>query len=123
LRDFSSKTIVSCSDTVQRPRSGFRPFGSSRRSIEDGETPGEALQRELREELGIDVADPGEACLARLVTDSYVLTVWLISEWTGTPNNASPIEHDEIAWFEKWQLTSIDLADQNYEAMIADVLA
>jgi hypothetical protein len=49
--------------------------------------------------------------------------VWLISEWTGTPNNASPIEHDEIAWFEKWQLTSIDLADQNYEAMIADVLA
>jgi len=91
--------------------------------IEDGETPGEALQRELREELGIDVADPGEACLARLVTDSYVLTVWLISEWTGTPNNASPIEHDEIAWFEKWQLTSIDLADQNYEAMIADVLA
>jgi len=90
--------------------------------IEDGETPGEALQRELREELGIEVPDPGKEYLARVVTDASDLTVWLITEWTGIPINASPIEHDQIAWFESSQMSSIDLALEFYEALITDAL-
>jgi len=90
--------------------------------IEDDEKPGEALQRELREELGIDVPDPGSQYLARFVTEEIDLRVCVVSEWTGTPINASPIEHDQIAWFESSQLNSIDLALEFYAALLTDAL-
>jgi len=90
--------------------------------VENGETPGEALQRELREELGIDVPLPAKKYLTKVVTDAFDLTVWLISEWTGAPINASPIEHDQIAWFGSSQIPSIDLALEFYETMIIDAL-
>jgi len=56
------------------------------------------------------------------VTDESDLTLWVISEWKGAPINASPIEHDQIAWFESSQLCSIELAFEFYEALITDAL-
>ena len=117
------KTIAPCWATDRRPESGIQASGTfSEATFEECETPGEALQRELREELGIDVPHPGEEYLTRIVTDEIDLTVWLISSRPGIPINSSPIEHDQIAWFESSQMTSIDLALPIYETMITNAL-
>ncbi len=69
--------------------------------IETGETALEALQRELNEELGIDV---GSAQLLTVI-DNYVefgtqgfrLHYHLVRDWKGEIVNRS--EHSEVKWF------------------------
>ena len=67
--------------------------------LEPGETPEQALIRELDEELGITVK---EACLAPLTfaTHDYrefhiLLALFVCRRWEGTP---VPREHDAIRW-------------------------
>jgi 8-oxo-dGTP diphosphatase len=91
--------------------------------IDGGESPGASLVRELREELGVAIPEPKDECLARLRTNDAEMRIWLITEWTGTPHNAAPEEHDEIAWFEQREVVSLELAQENYPAIIADALA
>lgn len=91
--------------------------------IDDGESPGAALVRELREELGIAIPEPKGECLARFRFGDADMRVWLITEWTGTPHNAAPEEHDEIAWFAQREAVTLELADESYPAMITDALA
>ncbi|MBH5336793.1 (deoxy)nucleoside triphosphate pyrophosphohydrolase [Streptomyces pactum] len=63
---------------------------------EPGETPDQALVRELREELGIEVepleALPGEWPLK----PGYVLQVWTAALRSGTPRPLQ--DHDELRW-------------------------
>jgi 8-oxo-dGTP diphosphatase len=71
--------------------------------IETGETELAALTRELREELGVQIATGSATHLCRLDAgsggDSVRLSAWLVGEWQGTPTNVAPDEHDEIRWF------------------------
>ena len=67
--------------------------------IEDGETPEAALIRELREELGIDVA---ESCLAPLTFASHAyetfhlfMPLFVCRRWKGIPR---PLEGQELKW-------------------------
>ncbi len=90
--------------------------------VEAGEAPGHALARELREELGIDVAVPEEDCCARLLTDQFEMQVWRITEWAGSPRNHAPEEHDEIAWFTLSAAGALDLAHDRYLALFEEAL-
>ena len=91
--------------------------------IDDGESAGASLVRELREELGVAIPEPEGECLARLKLVDAEMRVWLITEWTGVPHNAAPEEHDEIAWFEQGEVVTLKLAQESYPAMTADALA
>jgi 8-oxo-dGTP pyrophosphatase MutT (NUDIX family) len=71
--------------------------------IEAGESELGALARELREELGVQVATHSASHLCRLIVGSEeepaFLSAWLLRDWQGTPGNVAPEEHDDIGWF------------------------
>ncbi|MFI5914764.1 NUDIX domain-containing protein [Dactylosporangium sp. NPDC051541] len=86
--------------------------------VEDGEAPGAALVRELREELGIDIAEPAGAPVHEVRGDTFDMRIWLVEAWTGVPVNAAPEEHDAIAWFTADALGALSLAHASYLAML-----
>lgn len=91
--------------------------------LENGETPTQALVRELREELNIVVAEPTYPELARLTTSGFDMRVWLIDQWSGEPMNVSFDEHDELAWFSSDELRGLKLAEESYLSLLTEVLA
>ncbi|HEY0002596.1 MAG TPA: NUDIX domain-containing protein [Actinoplanes sp.] len=91
--------------------------------VEPRELPAAALVRELREELGIEVAQPIGPPMDEIRTAEFAMQTWLIDSWTGTPANAAPEEHDAIAWFAEDELGELRLAQDCYLAMFAKVFA
>ncbi|GGU41902.1 DNA mismatch repair protein MutT [Streptomyces albospinus] len=83
--------------------------------VEDGETPAQALVRELREELGVEAAPeeriPGEWVLR----PGYVLQVWTARLVSGQPR---PLEdHDELRWLLPGEEQQVDWLDQDRPAV------
>jgi len=90
--------------------------------IEAGETPAVALVRELREELGIVAEAPSAPAFDRLVTREFDCTLWIVTEWVGTPVLTAD-EHDELSWCSLRMLNGLRLADESYATLIARALA
>ncbi len=87
-----------------------------------GESPIEALGRELKEEIGIQIEAPGPE-LARVVESEFVMRIWLVEGWAGDPVNASPAEHDDLAWFDASEASELTLAHGNYLSLIRNTLS
>ncbi|MFE7549428.1 (deoxy)nucleoside triphosphate pyrophosphohydrolase [Streptomyces gardneri] len=83
--------------------------------LELGESPEEALVRELREELGVE-AEPGERIPGEWpLKPGYVLRVWTARLLSGVPR---PLEdHDELRWLARHELDSVDWLDQDRPAV------
>jgi len=86
--------------------------------IEDGESPAQAMVRECREELGIEIAEPVEA-LDRWQDEDVDLTVFRIADWSGEITNAAPSEHDRLGWFAPGATVGLELADERYRPLFA----
>lgn len=73
--------------------------------VEAGETPAQALVREVAEELGCTIAVrswlPGEA----RISDRHVLRVAVAELVTGEPD---PREHDAVRWLGAAELAEVD---------------
>lgn len=91
--------------------------------VEDGESLGAALRRELKEELGVEAAVPTRPPDYRLAMPDYHLHVWVLRAWAGTVSNCSPEEHDSIGWFAADELAELELADPRYLSIFASLLA
>lgn len=90
-----------------------------------GEKPEDALIRELKEELGIDVT---ESCLAPLTFASHgydsfhlLMPLYVCRKWDG---EAAPREGQELAWVRPNRLAGYDMppADEPLKAMLRDLL-
>ncbi|MBT2527657.1 (deoxy)nucleoside triphosphate pyrophosphohydrolase [Streptomyces sp. ISL-99] len=83
--------------------------------VEPGETPEQALVRELREELGVetDVLEriPGEWPLK----PGYVLHVWTARLLSGTPRPLQ--DHDDLRWLRPHEADSVDWLPQDRPAV------
>jgi len=106
-----------------KPMAGLWEFPGGK--IEPGETPEQAVVRELREELGVE---PCERCLDPFAFVSHpyddfhiVMPFFLCRTWDGFPQ---PREGQEIAWVRKDRLTAFDMpaADRPLAAAIMDRL-
>ena len=91
--------------------------------IEPSEEAADALVRELREELGIEVTR-GLALPFQQVTDAAAgvqLMIWLL-DWDGAVVNDAPEEHDELRWMTSDELRHVPLAHPSYVQLLSDAL-
>ncbi len=91
---------------------------------EPGESPREALAREVHEELGI-VIDPTALPVvadAHLQLPEVDMSLWKVLRWTGNPTNKQCEEHDEIAWFDLTAAVKARLADPAYPTLLRNLL-
>ena len=91
--------------------------------VEDGETPEQALVRELREELGVEVVVPLGAPFARVREAGLDLSVWVVEHWSGEPANLAPAEHDAVAWVDPARAAELRYADPRVLDLVRGALA
>ena len=81
-------------------------------AVEPGETPEQALKRELKEELGIDIVEPEFLTVIETVAEddpgeTFQLRYFLVRRWKGEIVNKS--EHSEIRWLSMEELENLDM--------------
>jgi 8-oxo-dGTP diphosphatase len=89
-----------------------------------GEDPLQALRRELREEIGVELEAVDEPPVLRML-DPYPhvdLTVWLAGAWHGTVTNRQTHEHDAIGCFARHELGELTMADPQYLPLLMELL-
>lgn len=105
IRDPSGRILVS----RRKPGShmaGFWEFPGGKRA--PGETPRDALARELDEELGISVlaAEPFMSLAHEYPDRDVALDVWTVSAFDGEPR---PLEGQQLEWVAPDSLCEIEL--------------
>ncbi|MET8451780.1 (deoxy)nucleoside triphosphate pyrophosphohydrolase [Streptomyces sp. NPDC005209] len=85
--------------------------------VEPGERPEHALERELREELGVETEAvervPGEWRLKA----PYVLQVWTARLLPGSARPKPLQDHDELRWLTPAEVWDVDWLDQDVAAV------
>ena len=69
--------------------------------VDKGELPKEALIRELKEELGIDVKNEDlQFIYSNFIRDKYSIFMFKVNNWQGEPKIMEPDKCDELTWFD-----------------------
>ena len=93
--------------------------------VDPGESPEEALHRELREELGVRVGlGPelvGPDAGAWRLSASYVMRLWLVEVVSGVPEPL--VEHDDLRWLGPGQWLELPWLDADVRIVEALVTA
>jgi len=92
---------------------------------EPGETYDEALARELCEEIGVTALtwEPLAVLHSPDTTpdEAYILHVYNVTTWRGTPRNLLPKEHSAVAWVATDDACRLPLAHPDYPALFRQV--
>lgn len=93
--------------------------------VDPGESPEEALHRELREELGVRVGlGPelvGPDAGGWRLSASYVMRLWLVEVVSGVPEPL--VEHDDLRWLGPGQWLELPWLDADVRIVEALVTA
>lgn len=81
--------------------------------IEAGESAADALRRECREEIGVEIQTFSPLALSN-GDPQLDLSAFVVTDWTGEPTNRAPDEHDDLQWFGRDDLPGLALADAAY---------
>ncbi len=86
--------------------------------IEEGETPEQALKRELKEELGIEI-DQSKLENFWFLSHSYpeydfhlLMPVYICKDWQGVPQ---PLEHSALCWAKPQDMHKLDMIEADAE--------
>ena len=92
--------------------------------IDAGETPEDALRRELLEELGVHATGMRELGLLEAQDHGWRLRLFAVAAWSGEPANRQPEEHAELRWMQRQQACAcLAPAHPGFAAMIDAALA
>lgn len=96
---------------VDKPYSGYWEFPGGK--IENNESGGEALKRELYEELGIQVlhADPWFEHVHAYPDKTVLLEMWLVMEFSGEPHGK---ENQVLQWVTLSEMLTLRLLEGNW---------
>ena len=114
----SSLLLVHRAPWVRILPDAWGPFGGH---VEQGEHLEEALCREAREELGIDVGTFRRLGQIHNPSEPAVIHVYAVLSWEGEPVNAAPEEHTEVRWFRLDELPVSEALDE-YGTLLAAAL-
>jgi 8-oxo-dGTP diphosphatase len=95
--------VLACRRTAPRETAGRWEFPGGK--VEPGETPDTALVREVREELGCDIAVMSWLEDETPIGERYVLRVAVAVLVAGEPD---PVEHDAVRWLASDELGDVD---------------
>lgn len=102
LVDDDNRVLI-CKRPQGKPMAGLWEFPGGK--VREGETPENALIRELFEELGIDVCP---SCIAPFTFSSHsypdfhlLMPLYICARWDGV---LTPKEHDDIKWVRAMRL-------------------
>lgn len=90
--------------------------------VERGESPQDAVVRECREEIAVDVLDLRTVAV-NIDAPNLRAHAFVVTRWTGKPTNAAPEEHDALAWFTSGQLGGLRLAHPSYASWLPRLIA
>lgn len=108
---------------VGKDYAGYWEFPGGK--VDEGETPEEAIIRELKEEINIDVSG---SCLAPLSFtekqyDNYyvVVLLYVCRRWNG---HIMPMERQELAWVNPKEIDNFNLlpADKSFFASLRELI-
>ncbi|MEL7311684.1 MAG: 8-oxo-dGTP diphosphatase MutT [Pseudomonadota bacterium] len=103
---------------AQRPEgkhgAGFWEFPGGK--VEDGESATAALQRELLEELGIDIGDTADLCVIEhdYAERSVRLNFQRVLDWQGVPRAC---EQQQIRWVSLNDIDAVEFLPANREVV------
>ncbi|MEF2977220.1 (deoxy)nucleoside triphosphate pyrophosphohydrolase [Subtercola sp. YIM 133946] len=107
--------ILACRRNHDRVLGGKWEFPGGK--LEPGESPGQALVREIREELGVHVVVTGELTTDdTIVGDQIIRLICLRAELLG-PRPTNSTDHDALRWVDREQLPGLDWADADLPAV------
>jgi mutator protein MutT len=93
---------------------------------EQGESPEQALVRELMQELGVTPQRfERVGVFEEPLPQAYGLAqhhVFLVRAWIGVPENLDLAEHDAIGWFTSAELAGLKLASPGYVGLLGGLL-
>lgn len=90
--------------------------------VEEGESLDEALRREAREELGVEVESFHPLGTVHDPVEPADITIFAVTAWGGEPVNAAPDEHSEIGWFSPDELPD-SAGLEAYRGLVIQALA
>lgn len=96
--------------------------------VESGETTEQTLVRELREEIGVTLAEWRKLAVLRAPATgeekahTLRLHLFLVTRWCGEPRNLLPDEHDMLGWFTLEDTTGLTLAHPDYSVVFHEAL-
>lgn len=110
LFDQQGRVLIAQRPSGKHMAGGWEFPGGKR---EPGETPFEALRRELREEIGVEThaAEPLIAYEYQYPHRTVLLDLWLVSSFTGTPQS---LEGQPLQWVALDQLRTVGLLEADW---------